>query len=365
MMGSMSDASGNSGETRSRFTVAVDAMGGYHAPTAAVDAVARLSQQETDGMPVYFMLVGDEVELTDHLMEVGHNPERIQVCHAPTRVAMGEPAALAVSEKPDSSIARACRLVGDGLADAVVTAGNSGAAIELASQTFDELPGVENAALASVYPTPRERGGERDPFSLLLDVGATLRADSDDLVSFALMGSAYARIVSRNERPRVALLSNSRESTVGIPAVTEAYEKLRDHPEIHFYGNIEGHEIPRGLADVIVCEGFVGNVTIKMLEGVSEAAMELARSAYKRKFMWKMGLKMLSGGLNRIKQLTDFEEYGGAPLLGIDGVMIVAHPRSRARALENAVKLAVKNLRADMAGVIDEALRSHGAADGE
>jgi glycerol-3-phosphate acyltransferase PlsX len=340
-------------------------MGGYHAPTAAVDAVAQLSRREPDGAPVYFLLVGDEVELTEHLMNVSHNPERIQVCHAPTHVAMGEPAALAVGEKPDSSIARACQLAADDTADAIVSAGNPGAAVELASAMFDELPGVENTALASVYPTPRERGGERDPFSLLLDVGATLRADADDLVSFALMGSAYANVVSRNERPRVALLSNSRESTVGIEAVTEAYQKLREHPSIHFYGNIEGHEIPRGLADVIVCEGFVGDVTIKMLEGVSEAAVELARSAYKRKFMWKMGLKMLSGGLNRLKQLTDFEEYGGAPLLGIDGVMIIAHPRSRARAVENAIKLAVKNLRADMPQVIGNALRSHEAADGD
>ncbi|MGM0559158.1 MAG: phosphate acyltransferase PlsX [Myxococcota bacterium] len=352
-------------DNQRRLTVAVDAMGGYHAPTAAVDAVARLSRRDPVGAPVYFLLVGDEAELTEHLMSVSHNPERIQVCHAPTHVAMGEPAALAVSEKPDTSIARACQLAADGAADAIVSAGNPGAAVRLASEMFDELPGVENTALASVYPTPRERGGERDPFSLLLDVGATLRADADDLVNFALMGSAYANVVSRNEKPRVALLSNSRESTVGIEAVTEAYEQLRGHPDIHFYGNIEGHEIPRGLADVIVCEGFVGNVTIKMLEGVSEAAVELARSAYKRKFMWKMGLKMLSGGLNRLKQLTDFEEYGGAPLLGIDGVMIIAHPRSRARALENAVKLAVKNLRADMPRIIGDALRSNGVTDGE
>lgn len=335
-------------------------MGGYDAPTAAIEAVASLSRQSPHRGQVYFTLVGDEAALTDALLHVSHNPERIQVCHAQTQVAMDEPASIAVARKQDSSLARACDLAARGAADAVVTAGNAGAAVRLAAERFDTLPSVRHAALAAVYPTPRERGGERDPFSLLLDVGATLRADEDDLVTFALMGSAYARIISRNEQPRVALLSNTRESTVGVPAITAAYRRLSDHPDVHFYGNIEGHEIPRGMADVIVCEGFVGNVTIKMLEGVSQAALDLARSAYQRRLLWKMGLRMLSGGLNQLKQITDFEAYAGAPLLGLDRVMIVAHPRSGSRALENAVKLAIKNLREDVPAAVAHALTSGG-----
>ncbi len=338
------------------ITIAVDAMGGYNAPSEVVAAVARLSKHEPADRPVYFSLVGDEAELTEILLGTSHNPERIHICHAPTAIGMGEPARTATVDKPDSSIAEACKLCAEGLADAVVTAGNPGAAIVSAVSHFERLPGVHRAALASVYPTPRERGEERDPFSLILDVGASLRADARDLVTFALMGSAYARVVSANARPRVALLSNSRENTLGIESVREAYDKLRDHAGVHFYGNIEGHDIPRGLVDVIVCEGFVGDVTIKILEGVSEAAFELARSAYKEKLAWKVGLRLLSGGLNRIKQLTDFEEYGGAPLLGIDRVMIVAHPRSERRAIENAIKLAIKNVRADLPRVIAKAL---------
>ena len=338
--------------------VAIDAMGGYNAPEAVVEAVAHLSQDDPDTeQPVYFMLVGDEVEVTDLLLEVSHNPERIQVCHAPTKVEMAEPGGSALEDRTDSSIALACELASEGEADAVVTAGNPGAAVMFAISMFEVLPGATRAALASVYPTPRERGDERDPFSLILDVGASLRADADDLVSYALMGTAYARIVSRNSRPRVALLSNSREGTIGIPAIRKAYDRLSEHEGVNFYGNIEGHQIPQGIADVIVCEGFVGDVTIKILEGVSEAAVELARSAYQRKFLWKVGLRLLSGGLNRLKQLTDFEQYGGAPLLGLDGVMILAHPRSHATAIENAIKLAVKNVRAGLPSVVEDVLR--------
>ena len=338
------------------ITIAVDAMGGYHAPKEVVAAVAHLSKHAPAGPSVYFSLVGDEAELTELLLSTSHNPERIHICHAPTAIGMGEPARSATADKPDSSISEACRLCADGLADAVVTAGNPGAAILTAVHRFERLPGVRRAALASVYPTPRERGEQKDPFSLILDVGASLRADAGDLVNFALMGSAYAQVVSGNARPRVALLSNSRESTIGIEPVREAYDRLREQEGVHFYGNIEGHDIPRGLVDVIVCEGFVGDVTIKILEGVSEAAFDLARSAYREKFAWKMGLKLLSGGLSRIKQLTDFEEYGGAPLLGIDRILIVAHPRSERRAIENAIKLAIKNVRADLPDVIARVL---------
>jgi glycerol-3-phosphate acyltransferase PlsX len=324
--------------------------------TEVVEAVASLSKQERPESPVYFSLVGDEAELTDILLSTSHNAERIHICHAPTTIGMGERARSACSDKPDSSIAEACRLCAEGLADAVVTAGNPGAAVLSAIERFGLLPGVHRAALAAVYPTPRERGETQDPFSLILDVGASLRADARDLVSFAVMGSAYAKVVSENAKPRVALLSNSRESTIGIEPVRDAYQKLSELEGVHFYGNIEGQDIPRGLVDVIVCEGFVGDVAVKILEGVSEAAFELARSAYKEKFAWKVGLKLLSGGLSRIKQITDFEAYGGAPLLGIDQVMIVAHPRSQHTAVENAIKLAIKNVRADLPSVIAQAL---------
>ena len=346
------------------ITIAVDAMGGYQAPDQLLAAVAAASLEEGDGPPVYFALVGDEVALTDRLFELDHNSERIQLHHASTEIGMSERPAQAIEDRPDASILMAARLVADGRADALISAGNPGVAVLSTIRHLELVKGVDRAALASVYPTPRQRGEADDPFSLILDVGASLRADAEDLLAFGLMGSAYARIVSRNRHPKVALLSNSRESTVGPGEVVEAYELMSHHDALNFYGNIEGHEIPQGLADVVVCEGFAGDVAIKILEGVGEAAFELARSAYDSKLAWKMGLKLLSGGLKQLKRFTDFEEYGGAPLLGVNRVVILCHPRSGRKAFGNALKLAIRNVHARLPEAIAEALSEHEEATG-
>lgn len=338
------------------ITLAIDAMGGYHAPDEVVRAVAAASLRTDDKSTVYFALVGDETELNDRLFELDHNSERIQIYHAPTEVGMSERPRRAIDDRPDASILEATRLVADGEADALISSGNPGAAMLSSLQHFELVDGARRAALASVYPTPRLRGEEEDPFSLILDVGATLRADAEDLLTFGLMGSGYARIVSRNEEPKVALLSTSRESTLGPEEVVAAYDLLSHHDAVNFYGNIEGHEIPRGLADVVVCEGFAGDVAIKILEGVSEAAFDLARSAYHSRLAWRMGLKLLGGGLKQLKELTDFEEYGGAPVLGVDHVVILCHPRSGQKAIGNALKLAIKNVRANLPHALAEEL---------
>jgi glycerol-3-phosphate acyltransferase PlsX len=219
------------------------------------------------------------------------------------------------------------------------------------------LPGVRKCALASVYPTELRRGEKDDPFSLILDVGATLDVTADDLCTFAILGAGYASRISRNPRPKVALLSNGAEAGKGPKEVVEAHARLaRIRSEsMHFIGNVEGVDIPRGSADVIVCGGFVGNVVLKMLEGVSETVVRLASYAYKEKLMWRAGLAMLSGGIGRLKDLTDWKQYGGAPLLGFDRVMIKAHGRSHAPALQNAIKVAAKTV---SSGLIEEMLRT-------
>lgn len=331
-------------------------MGGYHAPTDVVAAVAQASRVGDES--VYFMLVGDEHKISEALYQAGHNPERISVVHAASTVQLGEPAYAAHQAKKDSSVALACALVANGDADAVVTAGNPGAAVLAALEHLKMLPNATRAALASVYPTPRARGPQNDRLGLILDVGATMRARPEDLVCFAVMGTAYARVVKGVERPRVALLSNSREARVGPPEIVAAYELLRAHEDINFYGNIEGDEIPKGDYDVIVCEGFVGDVALKLLEGTGEAAFDLARSAYEHKLAWRLGLNLLSGGLKKIKTAIDFEEYGGAPLLGVDGVVILAHPKSRKKAFGNSLKLAIKNVRSGLTAKVAEALNA-------
>src|SRR5207248_3073373 len=206
---------------------------------------------------------------------------------------------------------------------------------------------INRAALASVYPTEIRRGEKDDPFSLILDVGATLDVTADDLVAFAIMGSAYAARVSKNPRPRVALLSNGAETGKGPPEIVEAHRLLHD-TNINFVGNIEGIDIARSTADVVVCSGFVGNIILKMLEGVSETVVRLASYAYKERLLWRAGLMMLSGGFKRLKEITDWEQYGGAPVLGFDHLFIKAHGRSRARAITNAAKVAAKTVQAGL-----------------
>jgi glycerol-3-phosphate acyltransferase PlsX len=261
---------------------------------------------------------------------------------------MDEKPSEAVAGKPDASIVIAADLVARGDGDALVSAGNTGASVLACARRWTLIPGLRRAALAAVYPTELRRGEKNDPFSLLLDVGATIDATASDLVAFALMGAAYAQVISRNPRPRVALLSNGTEAGKGPKEVIEAHELLLEATNINFIGNVEGLDIPRGVADVIVCSGFVGNVVIKMLEGVAGTVLNLARYAYKEKLLWRAALAMLSSGIHRLKQVTDWEQYGGAPLLGFDHLLIKAHGRSGSRAIANAIRVADKALAAEL-----------------
>jgi glycerol-3-phosphate acyltransferase PlsX len=340
-------------ETSTMVTIAVDAMGGDFAPEEVVRGVAALS---LEAPYLQTLLVGDADQIASLLVKLRHDPERIELHHAGQRVMMHEKAAEALEEKPDASIAVAARLVAEGAASALVSAGNTGASLLACARSWNRLEGVRRAALAAVYPTEVRRGEKDDPFSLILDVGATLDVTAEDLVTFAIMGAAYAARVSRNRRPRVALLSNGSEAGKGPPEIVEAHRLLKEVPELQFVGNIEGLDIPRGVADVVVCSGFVGNVVLKMLEGVSETIMRLAGYAYKERLVWRAGLMMLSGGIKRLKQVTDWEQYGGAPVLGFDKIFIKAHGHSKARAISNACKVAAKAAQSQLGREIETAL---------
>ncbi len=341
-------------------TVALDAMGGDGGPEVAVAGAARLS---TEDRPVKVLLVGEPDRIDAVLAEHRHDPAWLQVVPAGPAIAMDEDPRLVLDERPDASINVACRLVAEGEAEAVVSAGHTGATILSASRAFSRLPGVRRAALAAVHPTEQRHGPHRDPFALMLDVGATLEATAEDLVAFAVMGSAYARVVSDNEQPRVALLSNGSEANKGTRAIKEAHRRLAAMPGIAFHGNVEGLDIPRGTVDVVVCDGFLGNVVLKMLEGVGEVFADIAKDAYARRFLWRVGLTMLSTGLHQLRRLTDWKQYGGAPLLGLDHVVIKAHGRSNPRAIRNAIKVAAKAVRGDLVGQITAGMaQAHGPA---
>ncbi|MCU0701594.1 MAG: phosphate acyltransferase PlsX [Myxococcaceae bacterium] len=334
-------------------TIAFDVMGADYGPLEVVKGAAQLT---LDSPNLHALLVGDRALIDQALSQVKYTAERLAVHHAPDFVAMHEKPAAALDARPRCSVQVAAELVRDGEADAMVSAGNTGAGVLACARTFKLIPGVRRAALATVYPTATSRGEKNDPFSLILDVGATVDASADDLVAFAVMGAAYARIISKNPDPAVALLSNGTEASKGPSRVVEANQKLQGLTGLRFIGNVEGVDIPKGTADVVVCDGFVGNVCLKMLEGVSETVIELARYAYKEKLLWRAGLAMLSSGIERIKEVTDWEQYGGAPILGFDKLFIKAHGRSKARAITNAGKVAAKAVKSELARVIQTAL---------
>lgn len=332
-------------------TIAVDAMGGDDAPGSIVTGAAEASIS-TDGT---ILLVGDRDEIRRVLDQVEHRASRIEIEHAPGVIPMDAKPRAALDANPEASLPQAARMVaGQAGPDALVSAGNTGAVVLSCADAFQRIPNVRRTALAAVIPTERRRGQKDDPFSLLLDAGATLRVGPKDLAAFGTMGAAYASIVSKNARPSVALLSNGTESTKGTAEIVEAHPLLARLPGIEFVGNVEGVDIPRGRADVIVCDGFTGNITIKMLEGVYETVMNLARYAYRSRFSWKVAMMLLAGGIKQLKGITDWQQYGGAPILGFDRLCIKAHGRSGPRAIRNAIKVALRCVEQDLAGRIAE-----------
>lgn len=340
-------------------TVAVDAMGGDHAPDAIVAGAAEASTT----VDAELALVGNENTIRTLLSQLRHDATRIRIVHADDVIPMDASPRTALAEHPRASLPIAAEVVagkhGAG-ADALVSAGNTGAVILACAQAFQRIEGVTRTALAAVVPTERRRGKKSDPFTLLLDAGATVRVRSEDLVGFALMGAAYSRVISQNDRPRVALLSNGTEANKGTEEIVQAHELLSKIDRIEFIGNVEGVDIPRGSADVIVTDGFTGNVVLKMLEGVSETVMRLARYAYRNKLAWKIAMMLLSSGIKQLKSLTDWQQYGGAPILGFDRVCIKAHGRSGPRAIRNAIKVAAKCVEQDLSGQISEQLKFRG-----
>jgi glycerol-3-phosphate acyltransferase PlsX len=319
--------------------VVIDVMGSDLGVQELVKGVAHLSMEPQND--IYMVLVGDALEISEAFVGIVYHPRFIEIVHAEDFLTQ-EDSPQKIHTSSGSSISVACELLNQGHADALVSAGNTGGVILGCSKAFQRIEGVKRVGLAAVMPTEKRRGDRKDPFALLMDVGATLHVDADDLRVFALMGSIYSSIVSNNDSPTVALLSNGTESSKGAPEVVEAHQQLLSSSQVNFIGNIEGLDIPRGSADVIVCEGFMGNVVLKLLEGITELAADLAKDAYQSKLVWRLGLTMLSSELKKLRTLTDWKQYGGAPILGFEHVVIKAHGRSNAQAMRNAIRLASK-----------------------
>ena len=326
--------------------VAIDAMGGDHAPEATVGGAVLAARE----LGVAVALVGHADVVRGQLAEFDVEDLSISVEHAPDVIRMDEPPVSAVRRKPRSSLRASFELLRTGRVDAVVSAGNSGAVMAAGLFSVGGLSGVDRPAIA--VPIPVAHG-----HVVLLDAGASVEASARDLVQYALMGQVYARVLSGIAAPRVALLSNGQEDSKGTEATRAASAELRQLP-IGFVGYVEGRDICRGSVDVVVCDGFVGNAVLKALEGFGGMTLELLRAAFLRSWQGRIGYWLARRALAEVRDRLDDAEHGGAPLLGLDGVAIVAHGNASARAIRSAVRVAHDSVRLEMNRQIAEALAS-------
>lgn len=316
--------------------IIIDAMGGDHAPDEIISGAA-LAIKENPNVKCIF--VGDESRIASLIRKEEIGANRHEIVNTPDFILMDEEPKKALIAKPEASINIACKLSSEGKGDAMVSAGNTGATILACSQHIPRIPGLERSALAAVFPAYKQQ--RSDPGrSIMLDVGATLHCSIDQLVSFALMGSHYAKEVMLVENPRVGLLNIGEEDTKGHSVLVDTHSLLRKLEHINFIGNVEGKDILRGTADVIVTEGFVGNVALKTLEGLAELAIDTGKKIWRKNMMSKLGIALLAPVLKKIKKRVDYTEYGGAPILGFRKLVIKAHGRSNAKAIKNAILLA-------------------------
>ena len=307
--------------------VAVDAMGGDNAPgeivKGAVDAVNADKR-------VKVFLTGRESVIKEELKKYNYREEQMEIIHAEEVIETGEPPVMAIRKKKNSSIVKAMYLVRDGECDALVSAGSTGAVLVGGQVIVGRIKGVERPPLAPVIP-------HMNGVSLLLDCGANVDARPSQLLQFAKMGSVYMESVIGVKNPRVGLVNIGAEEEKGNALTKEAYPLLKNCPEIHFIGNVEARDIPLGGADVLVCEAFVGNVVLKMLEGVSGALIQKIKDGMMTSFRSKMGALLVKPALKRTLKDFSTDEYGGAPLLGLNGLVVKTHGSSRAIEIRNSI----------------------------
>jgi glycerol-3-phosphate acyltransferase PlsX len=311
-------------------TIAVDAMGGDHAPQCEVEG-ALLAAEEGAGI----LLVGNEELLRAELQRHGRQRLPVEIVPASEVDTMNEGAARAVRQKRDSSIRVATRLVREGRAQGVVSAGNTGAIMATAKIVLGTLPSVDRPALAAVFPA---LGGKK---VVMIDVGANVDCKPGQLVQFAVMGETYSRLIWRVKHPRVGLLSIGSEESKGNELTREAYRRLQSAP-LNFVGNVEGRDLYNGNVDVIVCDGFTGNVALKISEGLAETIKQLMQEALSSTISSKVGYALSRQALAEHTKQMDYSETGGAPLLGVKGICTICHGSSNPNAVKNAIRLAAE-----------------------
>jgi len=308
--------------------IAVDAMGGDNAPDVVIAGAIQAAQEyEAD-----IILVGKKDLIEKKLAVYKKIPKNISILNAEEVIEMNESPAVSVRRKKDSSINVAVKMVKEKNADAIVSAGNTGAVVCAASLFLKSLPGIARPGISVLVPTLKG-------MIQLIDVGANIDAKPEHLLQYAIMGSVYTNAVLNRDNPKVGLLNIGEEETKGPEFVKETFKLLEQNKNINFIGNVEGRDIFTGNCDVIVCDGFLGNVVLKVSEGLADTIKEMLKRKLSSNIISKLGALLTASAFRSFKKEIDYSEYGGAPLLGIDGVCIIAHGGSSAKAIKNAIRV--------------------------
>jgi glycerol-3-phosphate acyltransferase PlsX len=331
------------------ITIALDAMGGDHAPRPEVEGAVLAARE----LGVRVLLVGQPNVVRAELAKHAAPNLPIEIIPASEVITMNDHPAQAFRRKKDSSVHVAARLVREAKADGIVSAGNTGAVMTVARFLLGTLESVDRVALAA--PFPNAKGG----VSVLLDVGANVDSKPEHLVQFAVMGEIYYRATFGNRRPRVGVLSVGEEEIKGNELTREVYTRLKKSP-VQFVGNVEGGDLFSGSVDVIVCDGFVGNIALKICEGLAVQIFGLLKKSIQSSLASQVAFLFTGGALKGLKKTIDYTEYGGAPLLGVRGVCVIGHGRSNAKAIKNAIRVAAGLARARSNEKIEQELSAAG-----
>jgi glycerol-3-phosphate acyltransferase PlsX len=310
--------------------VAVDAFGSDNAPFPEIEGAVLAIKEDLCSEVI---LVGDEAVITRDLGKYYYPSSRISVVHAAQRIEMGDSASSAVRSKKDSSLVKTVELHQQGKADVAVSAGNTGAVMAASLLVYGRIKNVLRPAIAVVFPT--QIGHE-----ILLDMGANVDCSAENLLQFAKLGSLYFQYFFHETKPRVSLLNIGEESAKGNATTKAAYQLLQEAKDLNFTGNIEGKDIIRGITDVIVCDGFVGNIVLKTVEGVGFSMFEILKEQINKDWIAKFGAMLSYPVYTYLKKKLDHTEYGGALLVGLNGISVVSHGRSNAKAMKNAIRFA-------------------------
>jgi phosphate acyltransferase len=327
------------------ITVALDAMGGDHAPRAEVDGAMLAARQ----FGLRIVLTGIESKIRAELNRLPQRDLPIEVVNATEVITMEDSPSLAFRKKRDSSVHVAAKMVREGRADALVSAGNTGAVMTIARFVLGTLPSVDRPALAAAFPTAK--GGT----CVMLDVGANVDSKPEQIEQFAIMGEIYYRAIFGTRRPRVGILSIGEEEMKGNELTREASALMKQRP-LNFIGNVEGKDVFKGDVDVIVCDGFIGNIALKISEGVAVHIAGMLKKALQSSLRAQMGYVLSRSAFAEFRKKIDYSEYGGAPLLGVRGVTIIGHGRSNANAIKNAIRVAAELCRAKVNERIEQEL---------